>query len=206
MCHQLSLRGKLKLDSFREWVSSQVVKEKLIAKESLTEQCVCILQGIEDSKEHNPGKSVLNPLQNSSDNHMSAWPCPHHLPGFTNWRMLTSASRHPVRAAAGAVVNCTHMEDITQACCKACQSWETMGYLHICLLPVQGQMMRHALLVPAPALSSHTAKLALLLCLAGHWAAPTNTNDGRCSGCQNDEKEGPKCKFVVAAEYKNKWL
>lgn len=81
--------------------------EDIIPKESLGEQQMFILQGLKDSKEHFSAKSVLNPLQNNSGNPMSAWPCPCRLPGFTAWWMLTSARRHPVRDAAGAMMDCT---------------------------------------------------------------------------------------------------
>lgn len=140
--------------------------EKMIAKESLREQHMCILQGLEDSKEHNPGKSVLNPLQNSSDNYTSAWPCPRHFPGFTNWQMLTSASRRPVHAAAGAVLDCSHMEELpSKRAARLASPEKQQDILHISLIPVQGQMMRDTLLVPAPALPwAHTQENLLFSC------------------------------------------
>lgn len=188
--------------------------EEMIPKESLEKQHMCILQGLKDSKEHSSGKSVLNPLQNSSRNHMSTWPRPCRLPGFTAWWMLTSVSRYAVHAA-GAVMYCTRTEEIpskpvarlacperrVNICASICHPCKGRWWDACCWYPF--------LPCPAGTQSSHTAKTAFLLFLAGHWAAPTRINGWRWSGIWilakiKKKKPRPKSKFAVTSGYNNK--
>lgn len=165
--------------------------EDIIPKESLGEQQMFILQGLKDSKEYFPGKSVLNPLQNNSGNPMSAWPCPCRLPGFTAWWMLTSARRHSVHDAAGAMMDCTLWKRYHRSLLKGVpvlrDGWIPTNPFATSARADDGMHTAGTCsFLALPGLGAHMQQnLLFFLCLAGHWAGHTSINDWRCSVCQN---------------------
>lgn len=68
--------------------ASQTFIEEMVPKGSPGDQCMCLLQGPQDSEEHFPGKSGLNPLQNRSSNCTSACPCQFASHRTSNHRII----------------------------------------------------------------------------------------------------------------------